>query len=461
MVRRMQDLSDLDPAEEAAPSAYDLTVYDDEAERVAHLLRRTTFGPFPGQVAALTDLGYEQVVAEVLGQAGAPSPDPDDPDDRDPASDAATNWTGIFDAPVLDVPATDDDADDTDLIRWWIDRMRTPGGGLHEKMVWFWHNHFTSSVDKAPTLALRNQHEMVRRHALGNFRDLARDMVVDAAMLLYLDANGSQGSNPNENLAREMMELFTIGRGNYTQDDVRAAAKALSGWWVDWENAEAGYAEEAGYAGALEFLGTRGRFDSTDIVDLLCDHPACAPFIATELHHYLVGGEPDPAVISELADRFVAEDLEIAPLVAAIVESDAFASSRHSRPRFSMEWFCAASSALGVGEITPDHVWMVETLDQLPFHPPNVAGWDLGERWLSPSLMVAKSNVVFSLLDGSEFGFDEAEPAVDALRRCGVGSVSGPTAEALDAAYWAPFGTEEVNQLLMHLVLTSPEFGLA
>lgn len=227
--------------------------------RIAHLLRRTTFGPAPGQVEQLAPLGYETVLAGVLGD-----------DDSSPVLFAEA---GLSSARTLDVPNVGRDNDDrVALVTWWVDQMRHPTAGLHEKMVWFWHSHFTSSFDVCPANALAAQHATVRRHALGNFRDLARAMVSDPAMLIYLDGAGSRGDRPNENLARELMELFTVGPGHYTEDDVKAAARALSGWWVDWDTAETGWDPDSAYLGALRFLGKRGRFSATDIVDILCDH---------------------------------------------------------------------------------------------------------------------------------------------------------------------------------------------
>ena len=137
-----------------------------ESARIAHLLRRTTFGPAPGLIESFDDLDYDAVLDAVLGEGPVP----------------------LFDEPVIDVPSVGNGGDGEDeLIRWWIDRMRAPLGGLHEKMVWYWHGHFTTSVEKCPASALAIQHRTVRQHALGNFRDLARAMVTDPAALVGRD----------------------------------------------------------------------------------------------------------------------------------------------------------------------------------------------------------------------------------------------------------------------------------
>ena len=146
-------------------------------------------------------------------------------------------------------------------------------------------------------------------------------MLTDPLMLLYLDGAGSNGDNPNENLARELMELFTLGVGNYAEDDVKAGARALSGWRVDWENNEAWFEPDAHYDRPLTFLGTRARFGVDEVVDAVCDHAACAVHVATRLHTHLVGVEPEPDEAERLARVFRSADLEILPLVEAIVRS--------------------------------------------------------------------------------------------------------------------------------------------
>lgn len=417
---------------------------DDSAERIAHLLRRTTFGPAPGVVEELRPQGHDAVRDALLGEGSLQ----------------------LFDDPVTDVPDVENGGDGEGvLLRWWVDRMRNPTAGLHEKMVWFWHSHFTSSLDKCPATALAEQHRTVRRHALGNFRSLAKAMVVDPAMLIYLDAAGSQGFAPNENLARELMELFTIGAGHYTEDDVKAAARSLSGWWVDWESAETGWDPDGAYLGAVRFLGRRGRFRPADIVDALCDHDACAPFVADKLHRFLVGTPPTPERRSALGDLFRDNDLELMPLVSEIVRSTEFEAAVHARPRYPIEWFVQVTHVLGTPPTTDDHLWVLQQLDQMPFLPPNVGGWPEGDRWVSPSQALARGTAIFTIADSTDeelvFGFDEHDPIPDVLARCGIHQPSHTTLAALDEAYWAPFDAAEVDRLLVYLALNSPDVVLA
>ncbi|MCB0996512.1 MAG: DUF1800 domain-containing protein [Acidimicrobiales bacterium] len=423
-----------------------------DAGRLAHLLRRATLGPAPGRLEDLADLGPDGALDALIGSSSADA-------GADPSAEP------IFDEPVLEVPDRLRSGDTEPFLRWWIERMAEPRQGLHERMVWFWHSHFTTNRNEVATVHLVNQHELVRHNALGNLRDLVTGMVVDGAMLIYLDGDGSVGSSPNENLARELMELFTLGRGHYTEDDVRAAARALSGWWVDWETGDVGFDPEAGYPGTLQLLGERGRYGARDVAEMLCDHPACAPHVAGRLFEHLVGSPPSDEVRAELGQSFADANLEILPLVEAILRHPDFAASVMARPRFPLEWFLAAGNALQVplGDVD-DHLWMLDLLGQGPFLPPNVGGWPGGDRLISPSQVLAKIGTTFWLTGDPEPApppFPEDDPVPAALMWCGVPDVSDETRRILDDAYWAPLDAAAVNQLLVHLIVQSPEFALS
>ena len=401
-------------------------------EAVAHLLRRTTFGPRPGQVERLVDRPVADLITDIL-------------DDRaDRAEGAAT-------------PDVSDD--DEGLVTWWVNRLRDPRAGIHERMVWFWHGHFTTSLDQVSADMMWRQHQRIRRHALGNFRALTREMLTDAAMLVYLNGSGSTGDNPNENLARELMELFTLGRGNYTEDDVKAAARALSGYWVDWDTSEVHFEEDDHYDRPVRFLGERARHDADSVADALLAQPACARHVAGRLHRHLVGLDPEPAQLEELAARFRDDDLEILPLVEAIVRSDAFAASARTRPRQPIEWLVAALAALGADDVELD-TWSLAVAGQLPFHPPNVAGWPDDDRWVDGSQVLDRINRVLDL--GWQEAIDlDVEPTVDSvLARCGIWEVSAGTRAVLDDAIRRQSEYDRGLELLFALTLTSPEFAL-
>ncbi len=402
-------------------------------ETVAHLLRRTTFGPVPGAVERLMGRDLDDLITEILEDRGDQSIDVTPPN-----------------------VAGDDDA----LVGWWLDRLRDPRAGIHERMVWFWHGHFTTNLDQVTGDMMWRQHQLVRRFALGNFRDFTRAMLTDAAMLVYLDGAGSTGEHPNENLARELMELFTLGVGNYTEDDVKAGARALSGYWVDWDTSEVYFEEDDHYDRPVRFLGVRARHDVDSVVATITAHPACARHVTSRLHRHLVGLDPDPAQLESLAAVFREADLEIVPLIDAIVRSPAFAAGRRTRPRQPIEWLIAALAALGVGDIEID-MWSLSAAGQLPFHPPNVAGWPDDDRWVDGSQILDRVNRLLELGWQERIDLD-VEPDVDTvLARCGLWDVSSTTRSVLDDAIRRQSEYDHGLELLFVLALTSPEFSLA
>ena len=446
-----------------------MNLTDDEIEHreaIAHLLRRTTFGPRAGHVDRLAGRSYEEIVDDLLAASG----------------DRAVGAAGVDSARELPMPfgfraaleaertgettevRTDDDGnpvlEDEDILQWWLEQLRHPEAGLHERLVWYWHGHFTAHLQSGESEMVWNHHVTMRQHALGNFRELTRAMLQDPLMLLYLDGAGSNGDSPNENLARELMELFTLGVGNYTEDDVKAGARALSGWHVDWENNSAWFDPETHYDRPVSFLGTRGRFGLDEVADAVCDHPACPTHVATRLYRHLVGVDPAAAEAERLGRIFRAADLEILPLVSAIVRSDGFLAGRRTRPRQPVEWLIGALSALGADHAQID-TWQLHLAGQVPLSPPNVAGWPDDDRWLGASQILTRVNLVLGR------SWDESldtgiEPTVDeVLARCSLWDVSPETRTTLEQAIGRQTEFDSGLELLFALSLCSPEFALA
>ncbi len=407
----------------------------DERALVAHVLRRTGFGPLPGQVDGAAGRGAAGLIDELLG-----------------AKPSALGATPSF------------DENNDDPAKWWLRRMTDPGAGLDEKLTWFLHGHLTTSYDKVGDWSMVwKQHLLLREHTRGNFRTLLRRVTVDPAMLVYLDGQGSTGDAPNENYGRELMELFSLGRGNYTEDDVRAGAKALAGWTVDWDTRKASFSEDDAYQGDVAFLGHHGRLRADDVIDAVCDHPACAPFVVGRLHRFFVGIEPDDARRAELAARFTESGLELGPVVEAILRHPSFLDRRMNRSRSPVEWVTAASAALGLtGNEHRDLAYDTSSsLGQLPFYPPNVAGWPPGPRWLSASHALTKAAVAVQSQAIDEIR-DATDPVTAALERCSLYEVSASTRAALDrAAARVPSDPAGRAATLLGLAVSSPEFALA
>lgn len=395
---------------------------------LAHVLRRVTFGPHPGQVEALGELSPPELVEQLLA-AG-----PNEPAEPELGTDEDYNL----------------------LPRWWIDVMGDPSAGLHERMVWFWHGHLTSSLGKSEPALLLRQHRLLRTHALGNFRELMQAITVDAAMLHWLDGNWSDASAPNENYAREVMELFCLGHGQYTEADVRAGAYLFSGWYVDGENGnEVTFGADWGPAEGRDFLGSWAT-NATEAIDVICDHPACAPFVAGEVYEHFVGEQPDDTVRAELAAAFRDTGLDIATLVAAVLRHPTFLERRGNRPRSALEFFLAARAVI---EAPIEH-WVLYDMGQIPFEPPNVAGWPGGGRWVSAGAFFAKAQLAWDNSWDTVVA-DADDPVGVILAKAGLYEVSDETRAVLEDAAWSVESRRDRATLLHALVVTCPEFSLA
>ena len=417
-----------------------------DRELIAHILRRTTFGPFPGQVDELVKVGPKATIELALAaKAEIPA---DRLDGKDDYGDRMT--------------------------RYWIERMLDRRPSVHEKMVWYWHGHLVSSLDKASEAAMWRQHVLLRKHALGNFRELMHAVAVDPAMLSYLDGDGSRGDHPNENFAREVMELFMLGPGNYTEVDVRAAARAFSGWHVDNETLKATFDPESAYDRPVQFLGSRRNWTTDSAIDALCDHPSCPRFVATRLYRYFVGVAPSDARADEMAAAFRKSGLEIKPLIQNILEGSDFANALHARARTPLEWLIPVLAITGntnaglsglsergnkTEKFDIELGWFDE-LGQMPFRPPNVAGWPLDERWLSAGQVLTRTNLLMRLPLAKSI-VNRVEPSVAAvLEHCGLYDVSSATKAAMQRSIDQQTEFAEGLELLFALALLSPEFSL-
>ncbi len=414
------------------------------AALVAHVLRRVTFGPSAQGVAKFAD--------------GSPDPAT--------AATAAIDWALNAAARSIVPDKIGDDGWDTSL-RGWVDNLRSPDAGLHEKMTWFWHSHFATSADKVGNLNLLHaQQQLLRAHAMGNFADLLHAIVVDPAMLMYLDAAGSSVEAPNENLARELMELFTLGRGNYIEADVKAAALALAGTDVDYDTGKLTRNVEASLGGEVLFLGRRARLDAHDVVDTILSRAECAEFIAAKIHAYLIGNPPTKARRAQLGTLFRNAKYEIRPLLDDLLHHAVFLRARMNRPRYAIEWYIAATQALGKpreGEDADIGPWTLEQLDQLPHHPPNVAGWPPGPKWLSASQHLTRGAYAWGWA-WRMLPIEDTDLVAATLRRCAIHECSPATRASLHQAALASAGSADersVSRRLMTAALLCPEFALA
>ncbi len=272
---------------------------------------------------------------------------------------------------------------------WWLDRMVRSQRPLVEKMTLFWHDHFATNDQDTPLMLRQNR--TLRRHALGSFPKLLRALTLDPAMQLFLSLPNSDKDAPNENFARELMELFTLGVG-YTERDIREAARALTGFRARWTDDGFGgiyYDRERHDRGFKRIFGQRGRFDWRDVLRLVVDHPRHAPFLTTKLWEFFVAGPPSRATVRRLSAVYRASGHRIEPVVAEILDHPALYRSLDAPDMVKSPIVFVAGSLRtnGLPVSAQSLTWLLDGMGQRPFDPPSVAGWDWGPAWMSSNSM--------------------------------------------------------------------------
>ena len=288
------------------------------------------------------------------------------------------------------------------LLSWWGDRMLRTRRPLEEKMTLFWHGHFTSSQrDVRNGFRMYLQNQTLRQNATGNFRDLLHAISKDPAMLEYLDNNRNRRGHPNENFAREVMELFTLGIGNYTEKDIKEAARAFTGWNFDRSTSAFVFQTRQHDYGVKTFLGRRGNFDGDDILEILLEQKACAPYIAKKIFSFFAYEDPDPALVENLGEFLRACNYEIKPLLRRIFLSRAFYSKKAMGTQVKSPVLFVVSTIKMLGMNPPPGglvAAMANQLGQRLMDPPNVKGWERGLSWITTANLLARNNVVGQLL---------------------------------------------------------------
>ena len=284
---------------------------------------------------------------------------------------------------------------------WWANRMLTTKRPLEEKLTLFWHGHFaTGDVKVRDSRMMLQQNEMLRAHAAGSFRDLLIGILKDPAMLVYLDNGENVKKHPNENFGRELLELFTMGVGNYTERDVREAARSFTGWTND-VLAFKFDAEQHDF-GDKAFLGRTGSFDGEDIIDAILRQPVTAEFVAAKLYRFFVRDEMSAPVKTSLGRTFRDGGYQLKPLLTQIFLSKDFYSSKSDATQIKSPVALVVSTyrKMGLRELPtiPDFGRMTAGLGQTLFDPPNVAGWAGGRTWITPATLFQRGNVFRDVL---------------------------------------------------------------
>jgi uncharacterized protein (DUF1800 family) len=268
--------------------------------------------------------------------------------------------------------------------------------GLTERMTWFWHGHWATSYTKVDdALPMFNQNQTLHQHALGNFAAMSKAMVNDGALIYWLDGQLNTSRAPNENLSRELMELFVLGVNRYSENDVRETAKALTGYKVNKTSGAVSFNPRQHHNAPITFLGTTGKYDANSLSDYLVSRDDCAVFIAERLWYRFISSAH---LVTGINQQSVFQSREIAPLVKAIGTSSAITDPKHAMVKSPVDWFVSICRAFSIRPSSYQNLPQLRTglvaLGQLPFQPPNVGGWPVDQAWLSAS--AAQNRISFT-----------------------------------------------------------------
>jgi uncharacterized protein (DUF1800 family) len=369
-------------------------------ESAAHLLRRACFGGTPEEAEELADLGLYAAVDKLLSneaEAAAPPPKTDPEDIARLRQLRRAQRSGDEESRrALRALQNRQRKELQDLRYWWLGLMRGDHSAALEKLTLFWHGHFATSQTKVRSSHLMLvQNRTLRSLATGPFRDLCTAMVKDPAMLVWLDGARNNARSPNENFAREIMELFVLGEGHYTEEDIREAARCFTGWRVRPDNGEAVFTEKRHDDGRKTLFGKSGNFGTQEAVDLICSQPRCAEFLVDQIWRFYVYDGPDPKLVNLLAARYREKNLHTGDLLRMVFTHPEFysARARAKQVKSPVQWIVQAARETG-RQLLPPRVALplAAELGQNLFMPPSVKGWDGGTAWANSATLIRRSN---------------------------------------------------------------------
>jgi len=384
----------------------------------AHLLNRAGFGGPPSEIERLVDLGLEKAVAGLIDYEKIPDPTAA-PVWAKPDPERAERLMTARRAGEQERRRVQREEQQSqrqhflELKSWWLQRMASGPRPLQEKMVLFWHGHFATSMEKVRDAYLMwRQNELFRRLAIGNWLALLTEVGKDPAMLLWLDQAQSRKEHPNENFAREVMELFALGEGNYTETDITEAARALTGWSYDRRDQKFARRLIFHDPGEKVIFGKRGNFDGEDFLKLVVEHPRSAGFITAKLWNFFAGEMPSDETGAALASIFRTTGSHFKPLLRTIFLSEEFyaPSVIRNQVKSPVQWLVGTVRLLE-RQLPPPNVCfgLTRNLGQDLFAPPNVKGRDGGLSWITTNTLLARYNEAATLVQG------DLSPAAGAL----------------------------------------------
>lgn len=419
-----------------------------ERTLIARYLHRIGFGPKPGEFSTAVKNGAAATLGTLFENAKSTDANYPTLETLGPAPDntiARVEWT------------LKKREQRNQLAIWWVDQMATTNFPLTERMVWFWHGHWATSLEKVDFAnAMLVQNKIFRELGLANFDALAQRMIMDGALQYWLDNNTNTIKAPNENLARELMELFVLGVNRYTENDIKEVARALTGYTLNRESGEVTFNRNRHDNGVLSILGTSSQFDALTLTKMLVAREDCAKFIAERLWYRFISDEkvlPDNSIISAFGGR------EILPAVMAMASHPDMKSESSAYVKPPLEWFISACRALNVvpSSIAKREVLLnfLEKIAQKPFYPPNVGGWPSGEIWLTAAnaqYRIELSQLIVKVADLTEITSARlANRHLVLADMLGVGEWSNRTKSALIANRQTP-------ELAVVTALCAPEY---
>jgi uncharacterized protein (DUF1800 family) len=429
---------------------------------VDRLFWRAGFGPTPQDRAAWTGKPVADAVEWFLAT---------------PQSYAGTEGT-------KDGNPLDPKADDVDLVLWWVDKMIRGQNPFVERMVFFWHRHWANSrADVSPPQLLLKQQALFRRYAElaaspdASFRTMALELTRDPSMLRFLTGEYNLKGAPNENYARELMELFGLGNfdeagaRNYSEDDVKQMAKALSGWYINESNpddAQAAFDPNRWYNGPKSFFGKFGNFKDEDVVNNVIDHRSHANFIVRKIWHEFIASPPDAATLNDLATSYLSSGHKLKPLLTRILTHEKLFESldEPNMVKPPVVFVVAAYRAMGAGikdQLAYDYL---ASMGQVPFFPPTVFGWEGGLSWLNTNTALARFDFCGRLLQQANVPDVSGETASAAFDRAyaevgspwlGAETASKLKAYAAQASYKTAANRKQRQLTLRALIVAGPD----
>ncbi|ULL14221.1 DUF1800 domain-containing protein [Paenibacillus sp. H1-7] len=427
-------------------------------QAAVHLLSRAAFFAGKQDVSACMELGKEETVRRLI---------------------AGQSLTGAaYEHPPIEQVKADGKElkpdSITDQQSYWLQRMVMTEAPLIEKMTLFWHGHFATSYQKVKEIPLMiRQNELFRSHALGSFRDLLVAVGKDPAMMLYLDSNNNKKGKPNENYAREVMELFSLGLGNYTEQDIKEAARAFTGWTYSKQTEELKFNPKNHDNGKKTILGHTGNFNETSVIDVFYEQEALPRFMAAKLLKFFAVNEPSPEWITEVADDFI-HSANVGEVLSKLFLSDTFydPAVQGSLIKSPVEYVVGMLKALRI-PMSKGFAQATRKMGQELYLPPDVAGWRGGTTWLMTTCLLARyqfaesvaKRVNIAQFSGKDYIMEEGESADNGVgpfaQNVGVWSLSDRTRQVL-AQYAEETFVHSKQKMtgmkgLLHLIMISPE----